>query len=81
MLIFLRMLSSHSNIMSILYEYFEKDYTIELELSSQVQRFSKMDCKISISFPLEKRPLSAQRCSRFGHWEADTVLAKQKEHA
>ena len=27
MLIFLRMLSSHSNIMSILYEYFENNYT------------------------------------------------------
>ena len=30
MLIFLRMLSSHSNIMSILYEYFENNYNIAL---------------------------------------------------
>ena len=30
--------------------------------------------KIAISYPLEQRPISAQHRSRFGHWEADTVL-------
>lgn len=33
--------------------------------------------KITISHPLEKRPISAQNRSRFGHWEADTVAGKQ----
>lgn len=32
--------------------------------------------KIVISNPLEKRPKSAKNRSRFGHWEADTVLGK-----
>lgn len=30
--------------------------------------------KITISHPLEERPISAQNRSRVGHWEADTVL-------
>ncbi|MBN6073696.1 IS30 family transposase, partial [Aggregatibacter actinomycetemcomitans] len=35
--------------------------------------------KIVISNPLEKRPKSAKNRSRFGHWEADTVLGKVRK--
>ncbi len=35
--------------------------------------------KIQISNHLNDRPISAQNRSRFGHWEADTVLGKAVE--
>lgn len=34
--------------------------------------------KIVISHPLAKRPISAAKRSRFGHWEVDTVAGRQE---
>lgn len=40
----------------------------------QTKSYSKKRGIIAISHTSDKRPISAQNQSRFGHWEADTVL-------